>query len=86
MDSYSDCGKTNVVIGGATVYSHHMNYDDLYDNGIGCSIGFRTEHDGWRIMLRVIDLDIPNRTARGICNDALYIYDHETIFTTVMVS
>lgn len=37
-------------------------------------------------MLRVLDIDIPDMSRRGICNDALYVYDDETIFTRAMVS
>ncbi len=69
------------VLGGAIVYSHHGGSQetmDTYGDSIDCRITFRAEHDGWRLMLRIVDLDIPDTSYRELCNDALYIYDAKT--------
>lgn len=83
----ADCGNRK-HLAGAVVYSHVRSdkQHEHYTHGIECQLTFQTEKTGWRLMLRVLDIDIPDMSRRGICNDALYVYDDETIFTRAMVS
>lgn len=81
-----DCGNKK-YIGGATVYSHREENSQYYMNNNECKITFKADNEGWRIMLRFLELDIPDIDPNnGICNDALYIYDSEDVFTGAMVS
>ena len=81
-----DCGNKK-YIGGATVYSHREENSEYYMNNNECKITFKADNEGWRIMLRFLELDIPDIDPNnGICNDALYIYDSEDVFTGAMVS
>nr|KAG5692990.1 hypothetical protein BaRGS_011626 [Batillaria attramentaria] len=68
------------------VYSQLLATGDYYSNGLECRMTFKAEDDGWRLMLRVLELDIPDRTVNGFCNDALYIYDDSTIYAKALVS
>ncbi|XP_064599439.1 abnormal cell migration protein 13-like [Liolophura sinensis] len=81
----ADCGNRK-HLAGAVVYSHVRSdkQHEHYTHGIECQLTFQTENTGWRLMLRVLDIDIPDMSRRGICNDALYVYDDETIFTRAM--
>ena len=84
MDGGIDCDHTH-YIGGATVYSQKHIYQ-YYGINIDCTITFKTENKGWKLMLRVVDLDIPDKDVdTDICNDAMYIYDDETIYSSPMV-
>ncbi|CAG5118673.1 unnamed protein product, partial [Candidula unifasciata] len=80
MDS-SDCGDQKHV-GGAVVFSHSKG--DYYLHDIDCQIIFKAESSDWKLMLRVIEMDIPDRTPNGYCNDALYVFDDNTILTRAM--
>lgn len=76
-----DCGDTK-HIGGAVVYSHRTELNSYYNTSVECKITFKVENDGWKIMLRIIQLDIPDlNNHNGLCNDALYIFDDSTIIT-----
>ncbi|XP_050399612.2 uncharacterized protein LOC126816865 [Patella vulgata] len=79
-----DCGDSK-HIGGATVYSNYRkNSNSVYSHNIECQVTFKAENDDWRLMLRIIELDIPDRSTSGICNDALYVYDESSIYTRAM--
>ncbi|KAJ8303089.1 hypothetical protein KUTeg_019485 [Tegillarca granosa] len=75
-----DCGDTK-HIGGAVVYSHRTELNSYYNTSVECKITFKVENDGWKIMLRIIQLDIPDLNHKGLCNDALYIFDDSTTLT-----
>lgn len=80
-----DCGNKK-YIGGATVYSHREENSQYYMDENECKITFKADNEGWRIMLRFLELDIPDIDPNnGICNDALYIYDSEDVFTGAML-
>ncbi|XP_046585111.1 uncharacterized protein LOC124292109 isoform X1 [Haliotis rubra] len=80
----ADCGDRK-HLGGATVYSHTIVGDkNSYGINLECRMTFIAENDDWKLMLRIIELDIPDRTENGICNDALYIYDDSDIYTRAM--
>lgn len=82
-----DCGSDIKDLGGAVVYSHFGAFDRVfYRDGIDCRITFKAERTGWRLMLRFMRLDIPDRSGKDICNDAIYIYDGATIFSRAVVS
>lgn len=86
MQDGGDCGKTKNV-GGATVYSHfepHINVK--YGHDAGCTMTFHAENEGWTLMLRVVELDLPNKSETGLCNDALYVYDADSYYTRAVVS
>ncbi|XP_012945066.1 cubilin, partial [Aplysia californica] len=78
-----DCGNKK-PLGGAVVYSHSQESGDNYLHDISCQITFQAKDDHWRLMLRVIELDIPDRTPNGYCNDALYVFDDSTSYTVAM--
>ncbi|OWF56878.1 uncharacterized protein LOC110446471 isoform X1 [Mizuhopecten yessoensis] len=78
-----ECDDTK-HIGGATVYSHNVEKAMYYGEDLSCSITFRPENSGWKLMLRIIELDIPDRLPSGVCNDALYIYDTDSIYAAAM--
>ncbi|CAL1533616.1 unnamed protein product [Lymnaea stagnalis] len=79
----ADCGNRKHV-GGAVVYSHFPSTGDYYPHDIDCQITFQAESGDWRLMLRVIEMDLPDRTPSGYCNDALYVYDDSTFLTRAM--
>ncbi|ESP03738.1 hypothetical protein LOTGIDRAFT_171167 [Lottia gigantea] len=79
-----DCGDSK-HIGGATVYSNFRgDVSTVYGNDIECQMTFKAENKDWRLMLRIIELDIPDRTSTGLCNDALYVYDESSIYARAM--
>lgn len=84
----SDCGVAK-YLGGATVYSHQSRpqKNTHYGDNIECRITFRAENDGWKLMLRVLELDIPDRAPYRpfLCKDALYVYNTDSIIGTPMV-
>lgn len=83
--SGSDCGK-RILLGGAVVYSHFINITQNYGDSVDCRLQFQSRHKDWKLMLRVVEMDIPDRK-EGICNDALYVSDsEENIYTHFMVS
>ncbi|KAK6983283.1 hypothetical protein BgiMline_018715, partial [Biomphalaria glabrata] len=79
----SDCGNTKTV-GGALVYSHSPSRGDYYPHDIDCQITFEAESGDFKLMMRVIEMDLPDRTATGKCNDALYVYDANTFLARAM--
>ncbi|KAK3086668.1 hypothetical protein FSP39_021658 [Pinctada imbricata] len=81
-----DCGDRK-YIGGATVYSHRQELSDHFMDNVECKIVFKSENKDWKIMLRFLKLDIPDILPGNnrICNDGLYIYDSDDIFTGPMV-
>ena len=82
----NDCGDGK-YIGGATVYSHlNPHGSSLYKNSIECRITFKAENDQWRLMMRFVELDIPDKTYNGLCSDAVYVYDANTIGGRAVVS
>ena len=80
-----DCGKT-LDLGGAIVFSHHFYMSQLYNHSVRCTLTFKAQNAGWKLMLRVLELDIPDRRYNGYCNDALWVYDADSIYTKAMVS
>lgn len=79
-----DCGKT-LDLGGAIVFSHHFYMSQLYNHSVRCTLTFKAQNAGWKLMLRVLELDIPDRRYNGYCNDALWVYDADSIYTKAMV-
>ncbi|KAL4235071.1 hypothetical protein ACF0H5_006709 [Mactra antiquata] len=73
------CDST-VLLGGAVVYSHYMNQSRLYRDEVDCEIRFKSKNSNWKIMLRMLEMDIPDRQDNGICNDALYVSDSDKIY------
>lgn len=71
---------------GGIVYSHPEYAKKVYGNNVECRITFRAKHKDWRLMMRVEEIDIPDETYNKICNDALYIYDADTIVAKAVVS
>ena len=51
-----------------------------------CRITFRAPKEDWFFMMRVVELDIPDKSYRELCNDALYVYDAGTIMGVPVVS
>ena len=81
----TDCEKTR-VIDGATVYSHVKAQEDaLYEHNTECRMTFEAERNGWKLMMRLIHLDIPDKSY-DLCNDALYVYDSSSIIGRPVVS
>ncbi|KAH9504614.1 hypothetical protein Btru_062440 [Bulinus truncatus] len=78
-----DCTEKKFV-SGAVVYSHSPASGPYYPHDIDCAITFQAESADWKLMLRVIEMDLPDRTASGFCNDALYVYDAGTFLTRAM--
>lgn len=81
--SGADCDST-ILLGGAVVYSHYINQSRLYMNDINCQIRFKAKKSDWKIMLRMLELDIPDRQVNGICNDALYVSDSDRIYNAML--
>ncbi|XP_052831237.1 uncharacterized protein LOC128250372 [Octopus bimaculoides] len=80
-------GCTSQRLTGATVFSHHRTASKkLFKHKTECTMTFYAAIKGWKLMLRMIELDIPDRTSKGICNDAVYIYDHKSVYANGMVS
>ena len=78
----NDCDSRKLV-GGATVYSH---IGKTYSHNIDCRITFKAEREGWKLLIRLVHLDIPDTSYNQLCNDALYVYDAKNIFGQPMVS
>ncbi|XP_070196893.1 uncharacterized protein [Littorina saxatilis] len=74
----TDCGDIK-HIGSAVVYSQLVSTGEYYSHDQECKMTFKAEDDGWRLMVRILELDIQDRTQNGFCNDALYVYDDSTI-------
>ncbi|CAH1779972.1 unnamed protein product, partial [Owenia fusiformis] len=73
------CGET-VTIDGATVYSHYdYKNNKLYENNIECRLTFKARNSNLRIMINILELDIPDIYYNDLCNDALYVYDASSI-------
>ncbi|KAK2184081.1 hypothetical protein NP493_283g02021 [Ridgeia piscesae] len=72
----SDCDSRK-LIGGATVYSH---IGKTYKHNIDCRITFKADKEGWKLLIRLVHLDIPDTSYNQLCNDALYVYDAKNIF------
>ena len=81
----ADCGKT-LDLGGAIVFSHHYYMSKLYNHSVICTLRFKAQNEGWKLMLRMLELDIPDRQYNGWCNDALWVYNADSIYTNGMVS
>ena len=78
----NDCDSRKLV-GGATVFSHTGT---TYSHNIDCRITFKAEREGWKLLIRLVHLDIPDTSYNQLCNDALYVYDAKNIFGQPMVS
>ncbi|KAL3858958.1 hypothetical protein ACJMK2_009203, partial [Sinanodonta woodiana] len=78
-----DCGDTK-TLGGAVVFSHRFYTEQQYNNNVECRMTFKAQNEGWKLMLRILELDIPDRMPNGLCNDALYVYDDMDVFTKAM--
>ena len=74
------------MLGGAVVYSHYINSSVYFNDDTDCLMIFKARREDWKLMLRMIELNIPDRTPNGICNDALYVADSDNIYTNNMVS
>lgn len=78
-----DCDST-ILLGGAVVYSHYMNQNKTYGYDVNCQIKFKSKNSDWKLMLRMLEMDIPDRQENGICNDALYVSDSEQIYNPMV--
>ncbi|XP_060552704.1 uncharacterized protein LOC132713982 [Ruditapes philippinarum] len=78
-----DCDST-ILLGGAVVYSHYINQSKSYNNEVNCQIKFKSKKSDWKIMLRMLEMDIPDRQKNGICNDALYVSDSDKMYHTMI--
>jgi hypothetical protein len=78
-----DCDST-ILLGGAVVYSHYINQSKSYNNEVNCQIKFKSKKSDWKIMLRMLEMDIPDRQKNGICNDALYVSDSDKMYHTMV--
>ena len=81
----TDC-EDGKLLGGAVIYSHLGRNNVDYGNNIECRITFKAGRNDWKLMLRVVELDIPDVSYNELCNDALYVYDADTILGRAMVS
>ena len=79
-----DCGKT-LDLGGAVVFSHHFYMTQPYNHSITCTLRFKAQNAGWKLMLRILELDVPDRQFNGLCNDALWVYNADSIYNMDMV-
>ncbi|XP_076470591.1 uncharacterized protein LOC143300650 isoform X2 [Babylonia areolata] len=75
----ADCGDIK-HLGSAVVYSQLKSTGEYYRHDQECKMTFKAEDDGWRLMVRMLELDIQDRTVNGFCNDALYMFDDSTIY------
>ncbi len=83
----SDCGRKGKLLGGAIILSHpHTDDASSYGNNVECRLTFKADHDDWKLMMRVVELDIPDKSFGELCNDALYVYDASTIMGRPVVS
>ena len=80
----TDCGDIK-HLGSAVVYSQLVSTGEYYPHDVECKMTFKAEDDGWRLMVRILELDIQDRTVNGFCNDALYVYDDSTILAKAVV-
>jgi len=82
----SDCGK-EIELGSATVYSHYRP-DTVahYSHSQECQITFIAERENWKLQVKFEYLDIPDFLYNGVCTDALYLYDSNTIGQRAFVS
>ena len=51
-----------------------------------CDWLLQARHPDWKLMMRIEQLDIPDKSYTELCNDALYVYDANNIFGRAMVS
>ncbi|GFS20057.1 hypothetical protein ElyMa_001560100 [Elysia marginata] len=85
MSSPADCNKRHLGVGGAVVYSHDARESaDNYPHNVDCPFYFRAARPDWKLMMRVLEMDIPDRTRKGVCKDALYVYNAPTYVTRAM--
>ena len=83
----NDCGRKGKLLGGVTIFSHPWTDDSgSYGNNIECRLTFKAENDDWKLMMRVVELDIPDKSFSELCNDAVYVYDASTIMGRPFVS
>ena len=80
----TDCGDIK-HLGSAVVYSQLVSTGEYYPHDVECKMTFKAEDDGWRLMVRILELDIQDHTVNGFCNDALYVYDDSTILAKAVV-
>ncbi|KAL8612415.1 hypothetical protein ACOMHN_008400 [Nucella lapillus] len=80
----ADCGDIK-HLGSAVVYSQLKSTGEYYRHDMECKITFKAEDDGWRLMVRMLELDIQDRTVNGFCNDALYMFDDSTIYAKAVL-
>ena len=87
MDGGSDCSNDHVImLGGAVVFSHPgYKAGERYPDNIECQLTFKAAAENWRLMMRIVDLDIPDRSESKLCNDALYVYNGESILAKPVV-
>lgn len=87
MDSKRECSSKRVVyLGGAVVYSHTNQNKEVYRDHIECKITFKAEQKDSKLMMKVVSLDLPDQAYNKLCNDALYVYDANSIFGRTVVS
>lgn len=55
-------------------------------HGLECQVVFRADPPFNRLLLRVLDLDLPDVALSRLCNDALYIYDGNKAYGNTFVS
>lgn len=80
-----DC-EQKYLVSGAVVYSHNTDTSKFYANSADCRMRFQAEEQGWKMMLRFEQLDIPDLTYNNLCTDALYVYDASDIYGPAVVS
>ena len=81
-----DCDQGKLV-GGAILLSHSgIHSRNYYKNNVECRITFKAEKDTWKLMMRVVELDLPDKSYSELCNDAVYVYDANTIIGPAVVS
>ncbi|XP_074646015.1 uncharacterized protein LOC141902267 [Tubulanus polymorphus] len=77
-----DCSDIK-YLGGATVLSHRPD-TQYYTNNNECTMTFKAENKNWKIMLQVLEIDIPDiMPYHNLCNDALYVYDSDKVGTAM---
>ncbi len=83
----SDCDRKGKLLGGVTIFSHPWTDDaSSYADNIECRLTFKAEKDDWKLMMRVVELDIPDKSFSELCNDAVYVYDASNIMGRPVVS
>ncbi|ELT99959.1 hypothetical protein CAPTEDRAFT_223728 [Capitella teleta] len=72
--------KKLVLLGGAVVYSHRNQEDMMYSDKIDCQITFKADDGASKVMMQIVNMDLPDQSYNKLCNDALYVYDGHNIF------